>query len=98
MTVGVTNTGDLAETAFLNLLTDKQMDGVTAPEKTGVEDDTCGINGLRHFVAVRCTDPQWLFGKQLLFGLGSRNHQLFMTVGFRANNDGLNIPVRPNLG
>src|ERR1041385_6591514 len=98
MTVGMTDAGDLAETAFLNLLTDKQMNGVAASEKTRVEDDTCGINGLRHFVAIPCADAQRLFSEYFLFGLSSRNHQLFMTVGFRANNNGLNLSIRPNLG
>src|SRR6476659_1936334 len=98
MTVGMTDACDLAETAFLNLLADKQVNWVTASEETGVEHYACGINRRCQFIAFCRADAQGLFGKQLLFRLGSRQHQFFMTVRFRANNNRLNLGILPNLG
>ncbi len=101
MAVGVANARDLAECALLNLLTDEQVNRITAPEVTGVEFHACRVDGVGHFVSVSSSNTEWLFRENMFFRGGGRQDEFFVAVSLGTDHnilDGVVVPDRREIG
>ena len=91
------NPGDRSEGPLVALLLEEKDVRVVAHEIPGGEHQARVVEHLGHLVRVGRPDANWFLGVNMLVGLGRRKNQVFVQVGFGANDHGFDMRVGPDL-